>query len=256
MKKNTDGSDVWEDAMAQDSNGNNLDQPYILKGSAQQSFLINWNMGDPVSKEGAEFKMRIVNLQGLYEDVYLSKGGIVTDNGYVGKYCINYKRASIYVDNAFSGVKVKSDDGFNGRTVADIIKTCTDAEFEKIFNKVYDATDKYVGRYEFYIDIAYGTDERMDPAGYAEQNGIGILYTPAYIAYPDDIYTQIKVELRYEQENASNSVKLYATFAPESLDGEKYDLYFADNSKIDFDNAYIKVDESITSVQRDRKSVV
>ncbi len=250
-KKNTDGSDVWEDAMAQDSNGNNLDQPYILKGSAQQSFLINWNMGDPVSKEGAEFKMRIVNLQGLYEDVYLSKGGIVTDNGYVGKYCINYKRASIYVDNAFSGVKVKSDDGFNGRTVADIIKTCTDAEFEKIFNKVYDATDKYVGRYEFYIDIAYGTDERMDPAGYAEQNGIGILYTPAYIAYPDDIYTQIKVELRYEQENASNSVKLYATFAPESLDGEKYDLYFADNSKIDFDNAYIKVDESITSVQRE-----
>ena len=199
-KKNTDGSDVWEDAMAQDSNGNNLDQPYILKGSAQQSFLINWNMGDPVSKEGAEFKMRIVNLQGLYEDVYLSKGGIVTDNGYVGKYCINYKRASIYVDNAFSGVKVKSDDGFNGRTVADIIKTCTDAEFEKIFNKVYDATDKYVGRYEFYIDIAYGTDERMNPAGYAEQNGIGILYTPAYIAYPDDIYTQIKVELRYEQE--------------------------------------------------------
>ncbi|MDE5616281.1 MAG: hypothetical protein K2I78_00665, partial [Clostridia bacterium] len=261
-QKNPDGSDKWEVAMAQDANGNNTDDEYILKGSSQQSFLINWNMGDPVRKTGADFKMKIVNLQGLYDDVYLSKGGVVTDNGFVGKYCINFKQASIYVDKSFKGITVSSEDDYNGKSVAELIATCTDAELDKIFNKTYDGTDKYVGRYEtydgkdkyvgsyeFYVNIKYSTDERNQANDFAKNNGIGVLYAPAYIAYPDDIDTSIKVELRYESENAANRVKLYATFAPDSLDAEKYDIFFADNSMINFDNSYTIVDEDITSAR-------
>ncbi|MDE7078578.1 MAG: hypothetical protein K2O95_00500 [Clostridia bacterium] len=245
-QKNPDGSDKWEDAMAQDVNGMNTDSPYIINSMGEKSFLVNWNMGDPVRSISAPFKMRMVNVQGLYQDVYFSRSGIVTDNGLVGSFIINYKVASLYIDYSLKSVYVFGGN-YDGRSIADIIANENITDLEKFFNKVYDGNDSYVGASTFYINVDFGAEQRENIMQYADEKGIGVLYTPAYIAYPEDISIRIKVELKYESSNAADSVKLYATFAADEAITERYNLYFADNSKIDFENAYTIVGDNVTS---------
>ena len=245
-QKNPDGSDKWEDAMAQDVNGMDTDKSYIINSMGEKSYLVNWNMGDPIRSISNPFKMRMVNKQGLYDDVYFSRSGVVTDNGLVGSFIINFKVASIYIDNSLKSVYV-SGGNYNGRSIADIIANENVTDLEKFFNKTYDGNTNYVGNSSFYINIDFGADQREHIMQYAEESGIGVLYTPAYISYPEDISTRIKVDLKYESANASDDVKLYATFAADEAITERYNLYFAKNSEIKFDDAYTIVGDSITS---------
>lgn len=242
-EKDENGKDKWEDAMAEGSHT----EKYRIQGTTQQSFLIDWNIYDPVKKIGADFKLRMVNVQGLYGDakdhaVYLSDDGKVTDNGFVGSFVINYKVASIYVDNSLKAVKVRSGDRFNGKSLYEIINSEDKDDF---FNKTYDGSDLYNkrGNTTFYIDVKYLAADRQNINEYVK-NGVGVLYSPAYIAYQRDVDEQIEVKLRYESANVRECNNLIATFDTVL---EKYDLYFADNAKIDFTNAYKTIDEELFS---------
>ena len=246
-QKDSAGNDIWEDAMAQTADGLNTDSPYIINGSKEQSFLINWNMGDAVRNISASFKMRMINLQGLYEDVPFSRSGVVTDNGFVGSFIINYKVAGIYVDNSLEAVYI-SGGKYDGKTIAEVIANENFTDVQAFFNKVYDGTDSYTNNVKFYINVKYGEEERNNINQFVESNGVGVLYTPAYIAVPQDIDTRIEVELKYESPNVADSVNLYATFASDSAVAELYDLYFADNKNIRFDNSYTIVGDELTSI--------
>ncbi|MDE6614847.1 MAG: hypothetical protein K2K24_04995, partial [Clostridia bacterium] len=268
-EKNPDGTDKWEYAMAQDANGANTDEPYIINGNKEQSFLINWNMGDPVRKVGAPFKMRIVNMakdadgNALYDPVEYSKDSIVTDNGFVGRFCINYKIASIYVDNSLKAVKV-SGGLYDGRTLEDLLANLSTDELKELLDKDYDGTSVYnnsIYAESFYVDVEFMTENRENPQEFVDATGIGVLYSLAYVDIVSDateIQTRINVKLRYQSADAG-TVNIIVEFADEQEDEsvlEDYDWYFAQfkdaegENNIDFTNEDEMVADKFISSQR------
>lgn len=250
--------DIWEDAMAQNSIGANTEDKFIMNNSNSYSFRINWNMGD-AQRGGADFKMRMVNVHGLYDTVELS----YDDETFVGKYYINYKVANIYVNKALDGVKVSGGD-YNGRSLADLMKNLSADALAAFLDKSYDGTDEYKGNVEFVVPVTYGSDEMANPQEFVDENGVGVLYSLAYLARPQNIDAVIKMNIKYDSANAGK-VKLTLSFAEVVVNwgkeneedvSEKYNLYFADfvdangDKNIDFTDEYeIVADKFISSTR-------
>ena len=202
-----DGNPVWKE-MGAVVNGD-----FINK--------VDWNIGDYDTYSPADFRVKMVNNEGLYEDVYANG----TADGLVGQFCVYMKMADFYVDISLEAITDK-----DGNSLKDILAGDPD-----YFNKVYDSTQAYKGP-ELEIDLA--------------RSGYVMVNTDAYNAttvIPE--FSTIKLVLEYERASiGSTNIRMWAVL--EGDDDYKFDVWFADLSG-DYENnaeAINKVAANITKL--------
>lgn len=202
-----DGNPVWKE-MGAVVNGD-----FINK--------VDWNMGDYDTYSPADLRVKMVNNEGLYEDVYANG----TADGLVGQFCVYMKMADFYVDISLEAITDK-----DGNSLKDILAGDPD-----YFNKVYDSTQAYKGP-ELEIDIS--------------KSGVIMENTDAYNATPViPEFSTIKLVLEYERASiGSTNIRMWAVL--EGDDDYKFDVWFADLSG-DYQNnaeAINKVAANITKL--------
>ncbi|MDE6188863.1 MAG: hypothetical protein K2G37_01075 [Clostridia bacterium] len=248
-QKDANGNDIWVTAPAQDAYGADIEgEDYVISGNRTQSFTINWNMGTSVPRVEADFKLQMVN--DLYGEVPLSRYDsatgeyVVTDGGLVDSFIINYKVARLYVDTSLKSILVYGGSGeysYDGESLAAILARANADELKAIFGKAYDGTTNYVNKeYRFQINMqyAYQDDARVS---FAEESGVGVLYSPAYIKRPQDIFATFDVKLQYANAN-KGTTKVIASFdLPQDII-DKYDVYFVEHTGIDFSDDYSEIE--------------
>lgn len=231
-EKDAQGNDIWHTREGK-----------MVGSGSLRSFTVNWNMGSINPRKPADFKMRMVNDAGLYEPVYMTgtkENGTAISGGLVGSFVISYKYADIYIDNML-GAMIISDGEFAGKSVEELLASGNSQALENYFNKTYDSTDGYVGKTVFEIDLTVNNLSAPHEEGSTEKYNVGVLYTAAYVLKPQPFTpTKAKVVLKYDDSSAGNR-KLLITAYLEGQEADRYNIYFADNSKIDFDDIYTTV---------------
>lgn len=182
-----DGNPVWKEMGA------------VVNGDFINT--VDWNIGDYDTYSPADLRVKMVNNEGLYEDVYANG----TADGLVGQFCVYMKMADFYVDISLEAITDK-----DGNSLKDILAGDPD-----YFNKVYDSTQAYKGPE---LEI------RLDRTGYVMVN------TDAYNATPvTPGFTTIKLVLEYERASiGSTNIRMWAVL--EGDDDYKFDVWFADLS--------------------------
>lgn len=182
-----EGNPVWKEMGA------------VANGDLQ--YTVDWNIGDVDTYTPAQFKVKMVNDAGLYDDVYANG----TADGLVGEYLVYMKMADFYVDISLEAIVDES-----GASLKDLL-----ASNPAYFNKVYDSTQEYVGG-ELVIDIS--------------KSGIVMVNTYAYAATPVvPDFTTIKLVLEYERASiGETNIRMWAVL--EGDDDYKFDVWFADLS--------------------------
>lgn len=217
-EKDAGGNDIWVPR---------ADQDQMVNSGAYKNFVINWNMGD-IGGRAADFKMKMVNLAGLYDDVY-PEG---KEGGKIGEYVIWRRIADIYISTDLDNIFL---DG-SGEKLS--VKQILDSgEGAKYFDKEYDGTNAYEGKkeYAFYMDVS-----DLQP-GFAYNDRLGILYSTAYYNSRPAIRNlgvdgKLPVELVYLATDAG-ATQLRFSVPLSGDDYYNYAIYFTnDLSKIDFDN--------------------
>lgn len=182
-----DGNPVWKEMGA------------VVNGDFINT--VDWNIGDYDTYSPADLRVKMVNNEGLYEDVYANG----TADGLVGQFCVYMKMADFYVDVSLEAITDK-----DGNSLKDILAGDPD-----YFNKVYDSTQAYKGPE---LEI------RLDRTGYVMVN------TDAYNAttvIPE--FSAIKLVLEYERASiGSTNIRMWAVL--EGDDDYKFDVWFADLS--------------------------
>ena len=202
-----DGNPVWKEMGA------------VVNGDFINT--VDWNIGDYDTYSPADLRVKMVNDEGLYEDVYANG----TADGLVGQFCVYMKMADFYVDISLEAITDK-----DGNSLKDILAGDPD-----YFNKVYDSTQAYKGP-ELEIDIS--------------KSGVIMENTDAYNATPvTPGFTTIKLVLEYERASiGSTNIRMWAVL--EGDDDYKFDVWFADLSG-DYQNkkeAINKVAANITKL--------
>lgn len=182
-----EGNPVWKEMGA------------VVNGDLQ--YTVDWNVGDVDTYTPAQFKVKMVNDAGLYEDVYAN----ATADGLIGEFLVYMKMADFYVDISLEAIVDAS-----GASLKDLL-----ASNPAYFNKVYDSTQEYVGG-ELVIDIS--------------KSGIVMVNTDAYNATPViPEFSAIKLVLEYERASiGSTNIRMWAVL--EGDDDYKFDVWFADLS--------------------------
>lgn len=182
-----DGNPVWKEMGA------------VVNGDFINT--VDWNIGDYDTYSPADLRVKMVNDEGLYEDVYANG----TADGLVGQFCVYMKMADFYVDVSLEAITDK-----DGNSLKDILAGDPD-----YFNKVYDSTQAYKGP-ELEIDIS--------------KSGVIMENTDAYNAttvIPE--FSAIKLVLEYERASiGSTNIRMWAVL--EGDDDYKFDVWFADLS--------------------------
>lgn len=182
-----DGNPVWKE-MGEVVNGDFTNE-------------VDWNIGDYETYSPADFRVKMVNNEGLYEDVYANG----TADGFVGKFCVYMKMADFYIDISLDAVVDKA-----GNSLKDLLAGDPD-----YFNKVYDSTQAYKGP-ELEIDLT--------------RSGYVMVNTDAYnatVVIPD--FSTIKLVLEYERASiGSTNIRMWAVL--EGDNDYKFDVWFADLS--------------------------
>ena len=162
---------------------------------------VDWNIGDYDTYSPADLRVKMVNDEGLYEDVYANG----TADGLVGQFCVYMKMADFYVDISLEAITDK-----DGNSLKDILAGDPD-----YFNKVYDSTQAYKGP-ELEIDLT--------------RSGYVMVNTDAYNATPvTPEFSAIKLVLEYERASiGSTNIRMWAVL--EGDDDYKFDVWFADLS--------------------------
>ncbi len=207
-----------------DENGEPVWKELGAVTDGSQQFPVVWNMGDPDQMIAAEFKMKMVNDAGLYEDVYING----TTDGKLGDYIVYIKMADFYINTTLESIVDNQ-----GRTLKDIL--ASDPDF---FNKVYDGTQGYAG-IELKIDLT-------------KTNGFEMVKTPLYSATPvTPDFSEIKLVFEYERASIGDTnIRMWAV-----LEGDadyKFDVWFADLSQDNYaENAVAihKLPAAITKLQ-------
>ena len=133
-----------------------LQAPRLLTDSgAVKTFTIDWNMGNINTGLGDDFKIKMVNEAGLYEEEVFptdAKGDRLP-NDVIGNYIIWLRVANIYLDTNLNNIFVND----NGRvlSVEEILRSEEDKS--RYLDKQYDGTDEYAGKngYQFYTDLSF-----------------------------------------------------------------------------------------------------
>lgn len=202
-----DGNPVWKEMGA------------VVNGDFINT--VDWNIGDYDTYSPADFRVKMVNNEGLYEDVYANG----TADGLVGKFCVYMKMADFYIDISLDAIVDKA-----GNSLKDLLAGDPD-----YFNKVYDSTQAYKGP-ELEIDLG--------------RSGYVMVNTDAYNATPViPEFSAIKLVLEYERASiGSTNIRMWAVL--EGDDDYKFDVWFADLSG-DYQNnaeAINKVAANITKL--------
>lgn len=163
-------------------------------------YTVDWNIGDYTTYTPADFRVKMVNDAGLYDDVYAN----ATADGIIGQYCVYVKMADFYVDISLEAIV----DSYNN-TLAEIL-----ALNPNYFNKVYDSTQSYTGA-PLTIDLS-------------KTDGVIMVNTDVYAATPVvPDFTKIKLELEYERASiGTTNIRMWAVL--EGDDDFKFDVWFAD----------------------------
>ncbi len=205
--KDAAGNDVWV------KRGEPMDPS--LSGT-KRTFVIDWNMGNVAKKEPAEFKMKMTNIAGIYDDVYISSSAIV--DGVVDRFIISLVEANFYINQTLEALIEKN----LGKTVSQLLKEAEGRE--KYFDKAYDGTDNYINTnadgllYEFYANL--------------EADSVKVVYSEIYRdTQPTLTASQAKITLSYAT-SAVGETKLIFTATVEGSARYKYDIFFADFSRI------------------------
>ena len=220
-QRDSQGEDIW------------VASPDLLTDSgAVKTFTIDWNMGNVNTGLGDDFKIKMVNEAGLYEEEVFPRdaAGNRLPNDVVGNYIIWLRVANIYLDTNLNNIFV--NDGGNVLSVDEILKSEEDRA--KYFDKQYDGTDEYESKkgYKFYTDLSI-----LNTDGFYFNDKLGVIYSPAGMSRPridvgeDGI---VPVELRY-MSTAVGDAKLSFQVILTGVDGYNYIVYFTDLSGIDFE---------------------
>ena len=238
-QRDAQGNDIWVEC-----------PDLMTESGAIKQFTIDWNMGNVNAGIGDDFKMKMVNVAGLYEDEVfpLDSQGNRLPNDAIGNYIIWLKIADIYLDSSLDNVFVEGED----RSVADILAS---GEGDTYFAKEYDGTDIYKGKkeYSFYADLS-----KLNVNGFygSAEEKLGVIYTPAGMSRPRiDLGNggRVTVELRYSQSN-SGAVKLYFSVPLYDTDQFNYQIHFTDLSQINFqETVYLEEDTYWSTGEIDTK---
>lgn len=219
------GNSGWTLYMSEgtDSNGEDIWYEYGKVVNGQKSYNIVKNLGDLNTGAQTTLKMKMVNDQGLYEDVYVQVSG--NEPGVLGNFLVYVKVADIYVNTTLESI-VDSDN----TTLKDLL-----AGNSEYFNKVFDGTQEYKGD-NLKIDLA-------------KTSGIKVVYTPMYSASAPEIeLSEIKLVLEYERASiGATNIRIWAVLEGES--DYKYDVWFADINDTDTATAIHKIAANITKLQ-------
>lgn len=214
-----------------DASGNDIwiarsDQDQMQDSGANKSFIIDWNMGDVRSGQTAGFKIKMVNLAGLYDDVYPTGYG----DSFIGEYIIWRRIADIFLDTSFNNVYLEVEGG-EDISIADILASGNAATY---FDKEYDGTDSYSDKksYKFYTDVS-----KLNDTSFISDEKVGAIYSTAFSMSRPLINLgeggKLPVELRYDTSNVG-SVKLNVSVPLSGADQYNYAFYFTNLSEIDF----------------------
>lgn len=187
-----------------DGEGNPVWKEMGALSDGDSSYAIDWNMGDisdMMNYKPAQFKVKMVNDAGLYEDVFAN----ATADGLIGEFIVYMKMADFYIDISLEAIVDK-----NGTSLKDLLASDPD-----YFNKVYDSTQAYNGP-ELEIDIS--------------KSGVIMENTYAYNATPvTPDFSTIKLVLEYERASiGSTNIRMWAVL--EGDNDYKFDVWFADLS--------------------------
>lgn len=239
-ERDAQGEDIWvpSSEVMRDGSGNT------------RVLTIDWNMGDVYQENGgADFKIKMVNEAGLYEEVFPYKaGGDRYPNDAIGNYTIWLRVANIYLDsNKFNNIFV-NDNGIV-KSVGQILQNEEDRA--KYFDKTYDGSDEYKKEYKFYTDLSI-----LNTDGFYSNDKLGVMYTPAGMSRPRiDLGANgiVPVTLRYTSSEAGDT-KLSFQVELEGNDGYNYIVYFTDLSSVNFqDDVEVEEGKYWNSVEVDAK---
>ncbi|MDE6605143.1 MAG: hypothetical protein K2K85_03870 [Clostridia bacterium] len=221
-QRDAQGEDIW------------IASPDLLTDSgAVKTFTIDWNMGNINTGLGDDFKIKMVNEAGLYEEEVFPTDarGDRLPNDVIGNYIIWLRVANIYLDTNLNNIFV--NDGGNVLSVEEILKSEEDKA--KYFDKQYDGTDEYAGKknYQFYTDLS-----ALNKYGFYFNEKLGVIYSPSgiFLRSPIDLGENgiVPVEMRYTSTEVGDS-KLSFQVVLTGVDGYNYIVYFTDLSGIDFE---------------------
>lgn len=221
-QRDAQGEDIW------------IASPDLLTDSgAVKTFTIDWNMGNINTGLGDDFKIKMVNEAGLYEEEVFptdAKGDRLP-NDVIGNYIIWLRVANIYLDTNLNNIFVND----NGRvlSVEEILRSEEDKS--RYLDKQYDGTDEYAGKngYQFYTDLSL-----LNSYGFYSNDHLGVIYSPSgiFMRNPIDLGENgiVPVEMRYKSSAVGDS-KLSFQVVLTGVDGYNYIVYFTDLSVINFE---------------------
>ncbi|MDE5756341.1 MAG: hypothetical protein K2I23_04555 [Clostridia bacterium] len=241
-QRNEQGGDIWipcEDLLNESAVSGN-----------DSVLTINWNMGDIYTGIGDDFKIKMINETGLYEDEVfpLNAEGERYENDAIGKYVIWLRLASIYLDTNLNNVFTYE----NGekKTVEDIL--LNEEERAEYFDKQYDGTDEYKKEYKFYADFS----ELNNEDGFYSDDYLGVIYSPAGMSRPLIVLGEngiVPVEVKYTSSAVGNT-KVSFRVVLTGVDGYNYIVYFTDLSEIDFfEDVEVEEDTYWETCEKDAK---
>ncbi|MDE6372588.1 MAG: hypothetical protein K2L61_03480, partial [Clostridia bacterium] len=222
-ERDAQGEDVWVESAE-----------VMEEGSGKTRVLtIDWNMGDIYDVNGgADFKIKMVNQAGLYEEVYpYTAEGNRYPNDAIGNYIIWLRLANIYLDTSLNNIFV--NDNGNILSVEEILKS--DEYKAKYFDKQYDGTDEYAGKknYQFYTDLSKLNGDEV----FFANDKLGIIYTAAGRSRPRiDLGENgiVPVEMRYTSSEVGDT-RLSFQVVLTGTANYNYIVYFTKLSDINFE---------------------
>ncbi|MDE6275966.1 MAG: hypothetical protein K2M75_05440 [Clostridia bacterium] len=239
-QRDEQGNDIWlpSDTLSTADSG------------AVKTFTIDWNMGDVITGKGDDFKLKMVNEVGLYDEVI---AGDPQKDYVIGSYVIWLRIANIYIDTNLNNIFV--DDNGVTKTVEEILQD--EEEKSKFFDKQYDGTDEYDGKkeYKFYTDLS-----KLNTSPFffdEEDHKLGVIYSPAGMFSRPKINVGNKgivpVQLKYASTEVGDT-KLSFQVVLEGTDGYNYIVYFTDLMAINFyEDVEVAEDTYRESVEIDAK---
>ncbi len=223
-QKDADGNDIWV------ARG---DQDQMVNSGANKTFVIDWNMGDVRLGKTAQFKIKMVNLAGLYEDEVfpIDSTGHRFPDDVIGEYIIWRRIADIYIDAKLDNIFLDNAEG-EDISVEQILQS---GEAAKYFDKEYDGTSEYEGKkqYKFYMDVS-----ALGP-NFLYNDKIGVLYSTAFFMSRPAIDLGVKdgklpVLLEYKNSDAGN-VGIRISVPLSGNNYYNYAIYFTNLDNIDFE---------------------